>query len=558
MNKKLCIYSGIFAALCGTLFVSSMFINRAGFERIAYDSVFSYQMRQLAALLLILLLGLLCQFTVNTMLSPQWSVLFALPTGICLWVFAGILLLLTGVPFTFPATMAVVLVMLCLFYGLRRYFLPGKNRSVSTTESLKKALPLLLFFLGLVFFAASGFTYSFVSYDSFFYFINYGHTLTILGNFRDIAGENSFTLTNISQFLPLVHAYAAFWGLDQAYQIQALLSCNVLAAFFYGLYRFSAVIPVSAGEGIPALPRKKALLFSALFTFLLASSTCFIVASSWVLANMYCMVYIFFLFLASLLLQHGECARYEGMILIAANFTALTLLRKDGIIFAAFFLICFSSIRLLSKKHLALLFLPPSLAEIWWLFYVRVILDAGVSQAVYTSIANNKNIFFIGLILAGSYAYLLFGHDLLKRIEKLTPRLPFLTEYSMILAGMFVLLCYSFVLKGDIIIDNMDFVIRNMFRYPSSWGISALFFGVLIVWSVTVRIRLDYMHFLWIGYAFLNFVSYCIVDSKAFWLNWDDSYNRVLQQIVPVFVLIMALKSLALLQSDTPDHSSES
>lgn len=181
-----------------------------------------------------------------------------------------------------------------------------------------------------------------------------------------------------------------------------------------------------------------------------------------------------------------------------------------------------------------------------------------MSQAVYTSIANNKNIFFIGLILAGSYAYLLFGHDLLKRIEKLTPRLPFLTEYSMILAGMFVLLCYSFVLKKDIIIDNMDFVIRNMFRYPSSWGISALFFGVLIVWSVTVRIRLDYMHFLWIGYAFLNFVSYCIVDSKAFWLNWDDSYNRVLQQIVPVFVLIMALKSLALLQSDTPDHSSES
>ncbi len=63
---------------------------------------------------------------------------------------------------------------------------------------------------------------------------------------------------------------------------------------------------------------------------------------------------------------------------------------------------------------------------------------------------------------------------------------------------------------------------------------------------------------LWAGYALLNLASYCTVDSKAFWVNWDDSYNRVLQQILPVFVFIMALKSLALLQSDRPDHSSES
>ena len=124
---------------------------------------------------------------------------------------------------------------------------------------------------------------------------------------------------------------------------------------------------------------------------------------------------------------------------------------------------------------------------------------------------------------------------------------------------MSLLFAASFVLKdANTIIDNVDFVIRNIFRYPSSWGISGLIFGILIVLSIVNRLELDYFQFVWIGYAFLNLISYCIVDSKWFWLNWDDSYNRVLLQIVPVFVFVMAVKILPLLQSCTQDHSSES
>ena len=132
---------------------------------------------------------------------------------------------------------------------------------------------------------------------------------------------------------------------------------------------------------------------------------------------------------------------------------------------------------------------------------------------------------------------------------------------------MVLLFIASFFLKdANTIIDNVDFVIRNMFRYPSSWGISAFFFGIVLTLSLVKEFRLDYLHFLWSGYAFLNLISYCIVDSKWFWLNWDDSYNRVLLQIVPVFVFIMAIKlepiifaAQSLLRlSDTQDHSSES
>lgn len=554
MHRKLCTFHGIFAALCGILFLLSMFLNRSYFERIALDSVFSYQFRQLAALSLLFLVGLLFLLAVRTSLSPAWTVLFAMPVGICLWVFASMLLLLTGIPYTLFFTLAVIGLLLAGLYLLRQHTLAFKTASaLSPLKSIRESAHLLLFFLGLIFLTASGFVYSFVSYDSFFYFVNYGHTLTILGNFRDIVGENSFTLTNISQFLPLVHSYMAFWGLDQAFQIQAFLTLNILTAFFCVLRQ--CVLETSV-QG------RKALFYTALFTLLLASSTSFLVASGWVLANMYCMAYIFFLFLPSLTGTvlpgegTGKEAGRDSLLLIGIFFTALTLLRKDGIIFAAFFLVCFRSIELFSRRQLALLFLPASLAELWWLFYVRIVLNAGVTQASLTSIANNKNVFFILLIIAASYFYIGWGHSILLWLSRRLPR--FCTPYVIMLFGMCCLMGVAFLKKADIIIDNVDFVIRNMFRYPSSWGISALFFAVLAVFSIIHRPALDYFHFLWTGYALLNLVSYCLVDSKAFWVNWDDSYNRVLQQILPVFVFIMALKSLVLLQSDRPDHSSES
>ena len=539
MNKKALLSGGIFAFFGCLLFLGSMAVNRTYFERLAYDSVFSYQFRQLLAVIVLYGLGFLFLLLIRDTLSPGWTALFAFPAGIFLWVIPSLLLLLLGIPYTFPLTMTLIAALLGGLYVHMRF----RRRRRGLPAAAMQALPHLLLFLGFAFLVATGFTYSFVSYDSYFYFINYGNTLTIVRNFQDIVGTNSFTLTNISQFLPLLHSYTAFWGLDQGFQVQAFLMYNIAACFFYGLYRYLLRQSVQ---------QKRALLLSALFTLLLVSCTSFIIISSWVLANMYCMAYIFLLVLASFLVSHLDGSRRDSLLLIGMCFISLTLLRKDGIIFAAFFLICFACVELFPRRQLVLVFLPAVLAEVWWMFYVRVILDPGVTQAVFSSIANNKNIFFVALIIIGSYLYLFVGHPLMQWLVKKFPKL---TEYYILLFGMFLLFVYSFVKKQDVIIDNVDFVIRNMFRQPSSWGISGFIFAGLLALSLVRKFELDHLHFLWSGYAFLNLISYCIVDSKWFWLNWDDSYNRVLLQIVPVFVFVTAVKSLALLQSDTPDHS---
>jgi len=540
MNKKLTGLCGAFAAVGAALFTASMFLNRGYFEAIAFDSVFSYQVRQFVALAVLFLMGFVCLTGLCGRLTAAWVVLFSLPVGICLWSFSSLLLLLAGIPYTFPGTLALIAAILVTPLAVKRL----REGRILPPGFWGQATPFLLLFLGLAFVAASGFIYSFVSYDSYFYFLNYGRSLPIMGSFAQIAGGNSYTLTNIGQFLPLLCAYTAFWRLDQSFQVQTLLVYDIIVTFFYGLYRYASCRRT--------WNRKPALLYSALFTLLLASSTSFITVSSWTLANLYCMAYIFFLFMAAFLISHLESAGGDCLILISMFFTALTLLRKDGIIFSAFFLICFCSIKLFPKRQLALSFLPAAVIESWWLYYVRVVVNATVTQGVYSAVTNNKNIVFIALIIGGTFLYIALGHDLLKAIER---KYPLLMEYYVIFAGMFVLLLYSFYMKGDIIIDNVDFVIRNMFRYPSSWGISGFAFGTLLVFSLIAGFKLDYLHFFWSGYAFLTFISYCIVESKNFWLNWDDSYNRVLLQIVPVFVFVMAVKSLSLLQSDTPDHS---
>ena len=541
MNKKTFLSTSIFATISAIVFIISMFLNQDYFESLAYDSIFSYQFRQLGAILLLFILGLLFLCIIRSTLSAGWAVLFAFPVGICLWVFISMLLLLIGIPYIFSLPILFIAgLLICLFFCRRH-----KASEHRLFKDFKEMTPFLMLFFGFALLSSSGFVYSFVSYDSYFYFTNYGHTLSIIKNFKDIVGENSFTLTNISQFLPIVNAYTSFWRLDQAFQVQTFFIYNVITAFFYGLYQFTSLThPVFSDESTHLKYKKRALLFCILFTLLLVSSTSFIIVSSWALANMYSMVYIFFLFVATFLVSHLQTAQKESMLLISFFFIALTLLRKDGIIFVAFFLICFCSIALFSKEQLAILFLPAALTEVWWLYYVRVVLSPDVSQAVYSSIANNKNIFFVACILIGSFLYLFIIHGILHWIET---KIPFITEYLLAYIGFSILLAYSYSVKRDIIIDNFDFVIRNMFKFPSSWGISALFFCIILVFSLIDKFKLDYLHFLWSGYAFLNLVSYCIVDNKSFWVNWDDSYNRVLLQIVPVFVFIMAVKILPLL-----------
>ncbi|MDD7148988.1 MAG: hypothetical protein SOY45_02890 [Lachnospiraceae bacterium] len=524
-------------------------MNHDYFYKLAYDNLFCYQLKQFAALLIMWLLGGAFLLLIRTTLPDSIVILLAFPTGICLWAFASFFLLMPGIPYTVPAVAVTLLAVYVLILFLRRR-ISNERLQTNFLRNLPAASPrnisLLSTFLGVMLLCSTGILYVFLSYDSYFYFINYGNSLTILKSFADIVGSNSFTLTNIGQFLPLVNSYAAFWGLDQSFQIQAFLTFNLLACFFYGslcLFRKN-------------LSAKKALFFSALLTLFLASSTCFIILSSWVLANMYCMVYLFLIVFVIDVGNHG-IHNPEVCILVSMFLTALSLLRKDGIIFAAFVCIWIALGDMWSKKTQLLVFLPAAIVELWWLFYVRIVLDASVGQAVYSSVTNNKNIFLVVAAIVSTCVYILLVHPFLEQLFR--NRLSFPQGETLLLyLGMIIMIGLLTLRDWNFIVDNVDMTIRNMILFPSIWGISAVMYAMLIVITMLKKPFWDADTFLWLGYIILNFISYSMVDSKWFWVNWDDSYMRVFLQIVPVIVFICGKKLSALLRSYTPDHNSES
>ncbi len=555
-----------FAGACFLIFLISMIVNKGYFEPITHESVVWYQCRQALAILLLYLIGNLFLCFVTARLKAIFRVLFAFPIGMCLWVFVSYVSLLAGLPYTMYNTMLFLVMVLSMTYlAARRYhelldrsenkaraFASG--RQIPDPGSDKAGTPqacdrmrtshLHLITLGIAMLCSTGWLYVMISYDSLFYFINYGRALTVYQGFDAIAGANSFTLTNITQFLPLVCSYTAFWGLDQAYQIHAFLACNVVAAFGVGMYLITA-------QGrecrISEKDKNRTLLFAILLSTVLATSTCYLVISGWFLANMPCMAYIFFLYLAAVLYRKKLISQNISCMLICISLAALALLRKDGIIYDAFFMVWMCSIELFSKKRMAMLFAPAAALTLSWLAYVRLGMNVGVGRGFYTSIANNKNIVLCIAVILACVLYIVIGHDVIKQICK---NIRFLHEVDIMYLVFVLGLLYVLILHFDITIDDWDYAIRNLFLYPSSWGISAVLFGILIMLSFVIRFNLRGDHFVWIGYALLNLISYCYVDNKVFWVNWDDSYNRVLMQIVPVMLLIVGKELFTLLKTN--------
>ncbi len=535
----------LFCGACLIIFIISMSINRGYFEPITHESVVWYECRQVLAILLLYAIGYVFLFLTASSLDRLLRVLFAFPIGQCLWVFVSYITLLIGIPYTMWGTLLLVVLAICFTHLIMwkwqgHHCSPQGNQNAPTVskdqicnaKSSSKSWRMHLIVIGIAMLCSTGFLYIMISYDSLFYFINYGRALTVFQSFRAIEGANSFTLTNITQFLPLVCSYTAFWGLDQAFQIHAFLACNVVAAFGIGTY--SAICGQSADNQETAHP--KSVLLSIMLSAILATSTCYIVLSGWFLANMPCMVYIFFLYLTAVLYRKGSLSIGISSMMIGFCLAALALLRKDGIIYDAFFIVWMCSIELFNRKRLAALFTPAALLTLSWLAYVRLTMTVSVARGYYSSIANNKNIILVIGIIVGCYLYIRFGHDILSAICK---RLPRLHETDFMYLAFVAGLLFVLAIHPDMTIDDWDYAIRNLFQFPSSWGISAILLGILLVLSFAIHSDLRGDHFVWIGYAMLNLISYCFVDSKVFWVNWDDSFNRVLMQIVPVMLFVI-------------------
>lgn len=530
---------------CSLLFfVVSMFTNRSYFSSLAVGNVFLYQFKQVISILFLYLLGYLFLKTIQQRLDGLWVCLLAFPTAVCLWCFMSEFLLLADFTYRFLRVLFLITAFILLFFFIR------KARKIPFQKPGLPVFKTIAVIAGTACLVSTGYNYIILNYDSYFYFSDYGKALTLMMSYKDIVSDNSFVLTNIGQFLPLVSSYATYFGLDTIIPLQGFMILDLLTAFAVCVYRYAK----------RTFPVRMAARYTAFFTLLLISCSPFLLFTNWILSNSWIMFYLFFLFILGMKDQPERSTTplfgagsgpldFDRALLICGFSVAVTMLRKDGIAFICFLFICYSlmwssSVQDVSHKKdsprfgtrcrtsllQTLLFLPSAAYQLFYIYYLRHIIYARTTLAYGTSLLNDKFVIMLILAIAATVLYLLFLHIIAEKLCK--KYLPHAITAFLLLA--LLLLCVKDFAR---FIDYTDTWLRNL--SGTAFGFSILGILLLLCMILLSRPSYDYSLFAAAGFTLMVFIIYWNKGNLE--LNIDNSGLRALYQILPIFYLSAAM-----------------
>ncbi len=496
----------LFCAAGVLVLIVSMFANRGYFDRLACANVFWYQTKQVLSLLVLFFIGYAFVKVIQHRLSELWVCLLSVPSAVCLWCFCSEFLLLADFTYRFWRVcflMGAGILACYLFRRLRR--IPMQKITLPVGKTLAVVV-------GVACLVSTGWTYVLLNYDSYFYFSDYGKALTLMMSYKDIVSDNSFVMTNIGQFLPLVSSYMTYWGLDSGAPVLGFFIVNLLSAFGVAVYE----------QVRGCFSKKRAALYTVFSLLLLTSCTIFFIYTNWILSNTYIMFYLFFLFYLGK--EHWDTPSVDRALLIGIYALAVTMLRKDGLVIVCFVFVCYSVRKLYPSPILAALFVPSAAYQLFYIYYLRHIIYAWTTLAFGTSLLNEDFVKLLFLGVAGTLVYLLVLHFPAEKLFK--KYLPHMMTIFLIA----VLCC--FLLK-DVTnsIDYVDVWLRNMGGYGFGYAI----FGILLLAVLTLiaKPRYCYSMFFIVGYALIIFIIYR--QKLNLEVGLDNSGLRALYQIIPVF-----------------------
>lgn len=541
-------WSYIFLIFSILLFIISMFSNKSYFEAISINTVYCYQTRQVLCILLLYAIGFSFLKAIQHKLDDLAVCLLSFPTALCLWSFSSELLLLCDITYRFWRVLFLICIFIAACYLIRTIkHLP----LIKSSLSFCKVASIVI---GISCLVSTGFLYIVLNYDSYFYFSNYGKALALMMSYKDIVSDNSFVLTNIGQFLPLVSAYATYFKIDTIIPIQAFMIINLLLAYTVCIYRYARNF----------LSFKKATEYAALFLLILVTCSPFFLFTNWILSNTWVMFYLFFMFWLSL--QEDAHSHNSGLyygidiaLLICLFAIAITMLRKDGLVIVSFLFVCYSIKHSLEATTIdsinriapfswyrwlrysllpALLLLPATAYLTFYIYYLRHIICAQTTLATGSSLLAEHQTKPMLLIVGLVFIYLLFLH---------IPAEIFFKKYlPHIMTMVFIMGILSLCLI-DItrFIEYTDAWLRNL--GGTAFGYSAI--GILLSFGICLlkKSNYDYPFYLSINYILLVLIIYWNKGNTE--TNIDNSGLRALYQIIPIFFCSMAFRILPILLS---------
>lgn len=522
----------LFFAIC--LFLTSCLTNNGYFARISTQNIIIYEFKQCLLLISFFIFGYLLLKLLQNKLSEMWICLLSFPAGLSLYVFCAEAFLLCD----FTMQLWRVFVLEIIFLGLL-FLIRFKRQRSFIKFPATSFVPMITVVCSIALVLSTGFIYIGLNYDSYFYFANYGNTLSKFMCYKDFISDDTYVLTNIGQFLPIACSYAYFWGLDAPHCIHvAMLSVSILS-FGYFIYEKSITNQMTS---------KRAILLTSIFLIMLLSCSPFFLFGTWLLSNSWIMFYmIFFYIIFDKYVHSKESLSFEYAFILCGILLSITMLRKDGLVIACFLIIIISFFqasqyytrsdtvlypnlksRMKDSLVLGLIFLPSLIYMTMYIYVIKHVLYATVHTAWGTSLLSGKATQLILL----SLATLLFVIILYRPIE-------FIFRRFLPLAGLLsfaVLICYYIYKSPNDFLDYIDTWARNLTGIGFGYSIFMLLFLVCII--ILLSKRIDCHIFLLFGYILLTVVLYW--NKGVGEQDIDNSALRAMIQIIPILFMVCA------------------
>lgn len=443
------------------------------------------------------------------------KVLLAYPMGLSVYSVVGYLMLTFGIYYSvFTVEIACFLAAAVTYVILRR-----KCGKEVVTDRVKVGFGVVGTRFGaavlvIVILAAalscSGLLSVTVSNDSMYNYSFYPRAIVYFGGLR--VNFDTF-LTDVGQGCAIINTLPFLFGFNETFGIQHMLNLSFIGLFYLAVFESFKGIEDKIGI-------KMCHVLSGVCTALLMCSLPVVLISKWILANDYFAVLMFIcVYLAVKISDKRNISVAALSIFIAA----LSIVRIEGGVFAALFILCISTYKY-SNRELGLAMLCPVII-LHASYSARIFLTMDIT-APYKFLTPMKALMMVG-IMAAVLVYLLFIRGRLFN--------KFFGHLRLIIAvGLIGLNGLLFINNPSVYMGNLSTFIGNV-MYKGGWGvIVAVVLSVYLI-CLTNGFEFGYWDFMTFTYLFYS-IAVSFMRENGLQLGAGDSGNRVLLQVVPMLL----------------------
>ena len=471
-----------------------------------------YRIRQILASIGLYLIGYITVYCTIGRAHHIYACIWAVPVSVTIWSVSGMMLLLLGIPYCRLSAVFTFVSLASILCGKRLKSIRYGNWKAMTRS--------VLWVIGICIVIATGILPIQMSSDSYYYLMQYGEIVAKTGLLSFDTTGAMMTWTGLSA--ALLSSFASLMGFETITVIHWGMVISLIGAVYVEIYQFLSGCMQD---------RKKVVTYTLLFTLTMVLMPPFLLLSSWVISNTYCMCLFYFLMVGLKKYKEQENMNAGCLTVLSLMMVWLCMSRAETCVCVASVVFLVGMIGFSQKE---MLFLSVPAAVFQTLFFFRLILQQTASnRSVYDSMYTKPVIVVMLIAVWGAVLYSsLIEMQWFGWLKKKMP--------LFITIGLPILCVLIFLMDSGKFLVGMDSIRYNILN--EFWSASPFLIGILVFLYILFCRKLNFYIMFAYMYIFLN-LALCLGRKQPLRYGYGDSCNRILISAIPIvyYALIYSL-----------------